>query len=212
MRGAYVRSILLVIRVCIFLHPRLDAITMRRATFILPLFALVLMGTTSHTEPTAHSQQPTASSACSANDYYTIDLVSTKRVTGSRLARGAAEVRFSRSPFGVALTPDGSYTYDLSIRIDRLRPARSGVYAVWVTTPDLQETKLLGVLDEDFKASGQVSWNKYLVVITLEESADTIGTLWQGPIVLRGISRSGLMHTMAGHGPFEEEPCAVYGY
>ena len=38
------------------------------------------------------------------------------------------------------------------------------------------------------------------------------GAMWTGPVVSRGMSRSGLMHTMAGHGPFETEPCAVYGY
>ena len=36
--------------------------------------------------------------------------------------------------------------------------------------------------------------------------------MWTGPIVIRGMSRSGMMHTMAGHGPFEEENCAAYGY
>lgn len=36
--------------------------------------------------------------------------------------------------------------------------------------------------------------------------------MWSGPVVLRGMSRSGMMHTMAGHGPFEQENCAAYGY
>ncbi|MDE2875730.1 MAG: hypothetical protein OXU69_07275 [Gemmatimonadota bacterium] len=31
-------------------------------------------------------------------------------------------------------------------------------------------------------------------------------------VVIRGMSRSGMTHTMAGHGPFEEENCAAYGY
>jgi len=26
------------------------------------------------------------------------------------------------------------------------------------------------------------------------------------------VSRSGLMHTMAGHGAFQQENCAAYGY
>jgi hypothetical protein len=29
---------------------------------------------------------------------------------------------------------------------------------------------------------------------------------------MRGMSRSGMMHTMAGHGPFQQENCARYGY
>jgi len=36
--------------------------------------------------------------------------------------------------------------------------------------------------------------------------------MWTGPVVMRGMSRSGLMHTMAGHGAFEQENCAAYGY
>ena len=55
-------------------------------------------------------------------------------------------------------------------------------------------------------------WNKYLVIITLEPTDDPQSPRWQGPVVLRGMSRSGLMHTMAGHGPFQQEPCATFGY
>ena len=60
--------------------------------------------------------------------------------------------------------------------------------------------------------SGEVGWNKFLVVITLEPEDDPEAATWSGPIVLRGMSRSGAMHTMAGHGPFQEENCAAYGY
>jgi hypothetical protein len=35
---------------------------------------------------------------------------------------------------------------------------------------------------------------------------------WTGPVLLRGSSPSGRMHSMAGHGPFEGEPCAVIGF
>ena len=55
-------------------------------------------------------------------------------------------------------------------------------------------------------------WNKFLVFVTLEPAEATGEARWQGPVVMRGLSRSGLMHTMAGHGPYEQEPCAVYGY
>ena len=62
-----------------------------------------------------------------------------------------------------------------------------------------------------FNVTGQVAWNKFLGVIT-REPADATPETWQGPIIMRGMSRSGRMHTMAGHGPFEAEPCAKYGY
>ena len=143
--------------------------------------------------------------------YYAIDLVTTKRVPGSRRATGVADVTFKPSPFGVALSPTGEYAYTLSIAIDELAPARTGAYVVWVTTPDLSKVERIGVLDDTHRIRGEVGWNKFLVVISHEENPDAVQR-WSGPIVLRGMSRSGMMHTMAGHGPFESEPCAVYGY
>lgn len=143
--------------------------------------------------------------------YYAIDLVTTKRVPGSRMAAGKADVVFARSPFGVALNADGSYQYDLQIAVENLAPAPTGAYVVWVTTPNLDQRVRLGILEGDNRLTGRVGWNKFLVVISLEENPDEADT-WTGPIVLRGMSRSGKMHTQAGHGPFETEPCAVYGY
>jgi hypothetical protein len=70
----------------------------------------------------------------------------------------------------------------------------------------------LGTLDENFQVAGTASWNKFLVVITLEAVDDPVAKRWSGPIAFRGMSRSGMMHTMAGHGPFEQENCAAYGY
>ena len=145
-------------------------------------------------------------------NYYTIDLVSTKKVPGAGLAEGKAKVTYLANPFGISLSADGSYQYRLDIKVDRLRQPKKGVYAVWVTTPNLDQIIPLGVLDDLHSISGTVEWNKFLVVITLEDSLTEQTKMWQGPIVLRGVSRSGLMHTMAGHGPFEDEPCALYGY
>ena len=143
--------------------------------------------------------------------YYAIDLVTTRRVPGSRRANGVADVTFRPSPFGIALSPTGEYVYNLSIAIDELVPARNGSYVVWVTTPNLDQVVRLGTLDGTHRIQGQVEWNKFLVVVSLEENPDAVQR-WSGPIVLRGMSRSGMMHTMAGHGPFASEPCAVYGY
>ena len=57
-----------------------------------------------------------------------------------------------------------------------------------------------------------MSWNKFIVLITLESSDDPAQRMWAGPIVFRGMSRSGMMHTMVGHGPLVQENCAAYGY
>ena len=145
-------------------------------------------------------------------EYYQFPMVSTKRVPGTGNASGVGEVAFARSPYGVALGEDGSYRYDFTVRFERMAPARDGTYVVWTTTPELDRIALAGELTDPAGFSGQVAWNKFLVVVTLEPAFDPDAAMWTGPIVIRGMSRSGMMHTMAGHGPFEEKNCAAYGY
>ena len=144
-------------------------------------------------------------------EYYEIALVPTGRVPGTGGSTGTAAVAFAQSPFGIAVSPDGSYVYDLHLTLRRLPPARDGVYTVWISTPDLKQIERVGPLGAGHRATGRVSWNKFLVIVTLEPDA-AASAKWRGPVVLRGLSRSGLMHTMAGHGPFQSEPCATYGY
>jgi hypothetical protein len=145
--------------------------------------------------------------------YYALDLVGTKNVPGMGLATGRAEVSLSpTSPFSVLLAEDGSYRYDVSVKLERLRPPRSGVLVAWVTTTDLGEVQRLGVLDGNLQIGGTTSWNRFLVVISLEADDDPLAERWTGPIAFRGMSRSGMMHTMAGHGAFQQENCAAYGY
>lgn len=150
--------------------------------------------------------------SASGPEYYQFPLVSTGRVPGTGRAAGVAEVVFPSSPYGVALAEDGSYRYDFTLRLERLAPARAGAYVVWTTTPELDQVALAGPLSEPGSFHGQVAWNKFLVVVTLEPAFDPAATTWSGPVVMRGMSRSGMMHTMAGHGAFEEEKCAAYGY
>ena len=155
---------------------------------------------------------PIGSPGACGPDYYHFPMVSTRRVPGTGNATGVGEVAFAQSPFGVSLAEDGSYLYDFTVRFERLRPARDGAYAVWTTTPELDRIVLAGELADPAAFTGRVAWNKFLVVVTLEPEFDPEATAWTGPIVIRGMSRSGMMHTMAGHGPFEQENCAAYGY
>ncbi len=154
---------------------------------------------------------------CSVGDlptsplYYRVKLVPTGRIPGTRLAQGYSDVSFRRSPFGISLTKSGSYNYELDISFTGVGYRGPGHFVAWVATPELDEVRLIGILDRDYRTSGTVEWNKFLVIITLE-ATDEPGGRWQGPVVARGISRSGLMHTMAGHGPFAQEPCASYGF
>ena len=145
------------------------------------------------------------------SNYYGIDMVPTKRVPGTGAGVGIGVVTFSKSPYGVSVTPDGTYVVDVQLVLDRIKQPKRGVLTAWATKDDLSEVKRLGTLDASFRASGQVGWNKFLLVVTLEPSAEPTD-IWSGPVVMRGMSRSGLMHTLAGHGPYEKEPCAKYGF
>lgn len=144
--------------------------------------------------------------------YYAIDLVTTKKIPGTARARGMGHLTFARSPYGVALAADGSYRYDVSLHLEEMDHPARGTLVAWLTTPQVDRIERLGAFDENLQVDGQVAWNKFLVVVTLEPTDDPSATTWSGPIVLRGMSRSGAMHTMAGHGPFQQELCAKYGY
>lgn len=147
-------------------------------------------------------------------EYYAIELVPTRQVMGTGRSTGVANTTFGSSPFGVSLAPDGSYNLTLHVQVEGL-PERSGSrFVAWATTPDIDEIVRIGTLDETGSVSGPVKWNKFLVVVTLEPEKEGSSAMdqWTGPIVLRGMSRSGMMHTMAGHGPFEQQECAAFGY
>lgn len=157
-----------------------------------------------------------ASPACESADpepptYYQIELVGTRKVPGSRMAKGMGTITFAPSPYGVAISPEGTYHYDIDIQLEKAEAPEGKAFVAWVSTPQLDRIVPIGRLDENLYVTGQVSFNKYLVVITLEPDTEP-GQIWTGPVVARGMSRSGYMHTMAGHGPFVAEPCAVYGY
>jgi len=175
-------------------------------TSLLPIVLAAVAAAGSNT-----SLECRAAGFAAAPAFYAIDLISTKNVPGSGLAGGVAEIVFSPSPFGVSLTENGDYLQDIAVKVHNLRAPRQGKYVVWVTTPSLDRSARIGVLGEDV-LRGQVRWNKFLVVISLEEDEATRAERWAGPIALRGMSRSGAMHTSAGHGPFVVENCVGYGF
>ena len=145
------------------------------------------------------------------SNYYGIEMVPTKRVPGTGNGVGFGKVTFSSSPYGVAVSPSGTYMVDITMALGRIKKPKKGFLTAWATKDDLSETKRLGVLDNDFRVSGQAAWNKFLLVVSLEPTAEPTEK-WSGPIVMRGMSRSGMMHTLAGHGPYQAEPCAKYGF
>lgn len=138
-------------------------------------------------------------------DPFTVDLVPTAAANG---ARGTVGLRFADSPFGVTVTGDGHHAYRAQVETSGLPKGRALV--VWAATPALDEVVRLGVLDDDGRLAAQIALNKFLVFVTAE--ASPLIERWSGPILLRGISPSGRMHTMAGHGPFQGEPCGNVGF
>lgn len=163
--------------------------------------------------PVAAETAPPAPLLCAPGpDYYGIPLITTKNLPGTGYAEGTAEVAHAPSPFTVALGDDGSYRQAVTVTLRRVKAPRTGVLVAWVATRELDRVVRLGALGADFTARGEVDWNKFIVVVSHEAEDDPEQERWAGPIALRGMSRSGLMHTMAGHGAFQQENCAAYGY
>jgi hypothetical protein len=159
----------------------------------------------------ALAQRPADSAAAArcapfGPDPFLVDLVPTAHANG---ARGAVTMRFAESPFGVSVTDDGHHVYHAEISTSGLAAAGDALI-VWAATPSLDEVKKLGTLSADGTLAGTIAFNKFLVFVTAEASPDV--SRWAGPILLRGISPSGRMHTMAGHGPFQGESCAKWGF
>ena len=147
-----------------------------------------------------------AGGACRGPDPLLVQLYPTAHANS---ARGAVELRFAESPFGVTVTPDGHHLYEADVETAGLRPDGRAL-VVWAATPALDQVQMLGTLGDDGSLATSIAFNKFLVFVTAEPSADV--ERWTGPILLRGISPSGRMHTMAGHGPFQGEPCSSWGF
>ncbi|MEP6692510.1 MAG: hypothetical protein ABJD07_15225 [Gemmatimonadaceae bacterium] len=115
-------------------------------------------------------------------------------------AQGVVTLEPAESPFGIALTPDGHFIFDLELRCNGL-PAASTFgpytqYVAWVVTADLSTSQKLGVASTAVPVKGQVAMNKFLVIVSAEGA--TIGDRWKGPIVLRGFSPSALLENFSG--------------
>ncbi|NND70223.1 MAG: hypothetical protein HKN43_01460 [Rhodothermales bacterium] len=159
---------------------------------------------------------PAAAGECVVDDdpprYYRIDLVPTRSIPRVRAATGFGDMLYQPSPFGVSVGENGNYQYRLKVAFSNLPVFDGKEFVVWLTTPDLATVTRVGAIGDDGTVEGRVSWNKFLVVVSLEDEGQSDATRWNGPVGYRGMSRSGLMHTMAGHGPFQQEPCATFGY
>ena len=154
----------------------------------------------------AGAAEPTAWCSAPGPDPFFVPLYPTAH---ANFASGAVELRFAESPFGVTVTENGHHLYEAEL-VTRSLPRDGRALVVWAATPNLDQVARLGTIGEDGRLSARIAFNKFLVFVTAEASADV--ERWSGPILLRGISPSGRMHTMAGHGPFQGEPCSAWGF
>ncbi|HUF27049.1 MAG TPA: multicopper oxidase family protein [Gemmatimonadaceae bacterium] len=124
-------------------------------------------------------------------DLYCIDLLPFP-VTELDSAAGVARLAPPSSPFGIAVTPDGTHRYTVTVEVTGLpEPAALGPYRTWVawaTTPTLSPMIRLGAVAAGRPARGEVAFDKFLVIVSAEHS-DTV-TDRRGRIALRGMSAS----------------------
>ena len=115
---------------------------------------------------------------------------------------GSVSLAMAGSPYGVAVASDGRYRTHLTVHLAGLLPREDVVYVAWAATPSLDRVARLGsVVSGSAEIEATVEWNKFLVFVTAEESADV--ERWRGPILMTAMSPSGKMHPKAGHGIFE---------
>jgi hypothetical protein len=123
-------------------------------------------------------------------------------------AAGAARLQFAASPFGVAVTADGTASYDIRFDLDGLpAPGSLGdysAYVAWVVTTDLGRWQRMGTVRNGTTVLGRAELNKFLVVITAE--ADSLAPARSGPTVLHGPSPSTWLQSLLSHPLFRGIP------
>lgn len=110
-------------------------------------------------------------------------------------ASGVVWMEPPNSPFGVAVTRQGTHRYSLRAEIDGMpEPADLGPYSAfvaWASDPLFSRVIKLGPVGNGITALREVALNKFLVIISAETSPDVEQR--SGRIVLRGQSPSNLL-------------------
>ena len=142
-----------------------------------------------------------------ASDLYCLDLHGTPSVLE---ARGAVQLGRVPSPFGVTVTPAGNHVHELTAFIEGLPAVESlgpfTAYVAWAATPFFEPVVKLGEVGNGANALGRVHFNKFLILVTAEASADVAERV--GRLVLRGRSPSLLMDP---HDLMTMAPAAILG-
>ncbi len=130
-------------------------------------------------------------------DLYRIALGPTAVGSG---ASGVAKLRLAPSPFGIALSPDGHFLFDVELTVTGLpKPSSWGPYSsyvAWATTENLDIARRLGEVTGGKPITARVDYHKFILLVTAE--ADAEGDHWQGPVVLRGLSASMFLDNFSG--------------
>jgi hypothetical protein len=167
-----------------------------KRTILMTTAGIVLLGATAEPPPPARSNLA---------DVYEFSLRPTRRASG---ANAVGRLNPPYTPFGIAVTPDGFLAYDLELKVDGLRPARAigaATYSVWMTTPELDRFEKLGNMEESGVFRVPVTgMNKFILIITAE--SDETATKRAGPVMLRGVSPSGLLTAFGTHELFSTMP------
>ena len=141
-----------------------------------------------------------------ASDLYCIELFSTARGGD---AAGVVALTRPWSPFGVTVTREGHHRHNLTAWIARLAdPSSLGdytAYVAWATPLTLDPVIKLGDVRNGRNDLGEVAFNKYLVLVSAEVSAEV--TERTGPLIIRGRSPSSRMqaHDLLALAPSAEE-------
>ncbi|MEE2613026.1 MAG: multicopper oxidase domain-containing protein, partial [Acidobacteriota bacterium] len=170
---------------------------MTRATALRWMLALGTVAAAIVAAPNTHTHQQDATGDCAIagrgagpdTDLYCIELFHRPDFPD---ASGRAELGRVPSPFGTRVSTDGHHEFNVAFVIRGLPdPSSIGpytTYVAWATTPLLRPMVNLGPVGNGRADLGRVGFDKFLILVTAEASADV--DTYQGRLVLRGISAS----------------------
>lgn len=140
---------------------------------------------------------------CMDLSLYCIQLLPTSDYAG---ARGYVDMARPSSPFGLTVTREGRQRYALQLSIEGLPAldAGEGHWVLWASPLTLDPVVNLGEVGNGSQVVGEVSFNKFLLIVSLEPTLT--GSQRVGPLVLRGRSPSSRMepHDMFQLAAFSE--------
>ncbi len=141
---------------------------------------------------------------------YCIQLLPTQDYNG---AEGHVEMVRPSSPFGLTVTREGRQRYRLMVDIaglPEIDPAE-GHFVLWASPLTLDPVINLGEVQNGSFEVGEISFNKFMLVVSLEPDLDSDRRT--GPLVLRGRSPSSRMepHDMFQLSAFSESASAHDG-